>query len=137
MGITEMCPDGVIDLMESGMIDRQAQDDGSSAKPSWRLRWARSGSSTPFSKKPRALEPHSISYTNDPFVVAQSNHMVAMQQHHREWICDGGRTPYRFALQPSHAAGFSGRIRIQLLGAARSEADCRLQRCLQRRAAEA
>jgi len=73
---TEMCSDGVIDLMEAGVLtgERKSLHRGkavlSFALGSQRL--------FDFIRENPSFEFRSISYTNDPFVVAQNDRMVAI-----------------------------------------------------------
>jgi acyl-CoA hydrolase len=73
---TEMCSDGVIDLMEAGVLtgERKSLHRGkavlSFALGSQRL--------FDFVRENPSFEFRSISYTNDPFVVAQNDRMVAI-----------------------------------------------------------
>lgn len=73
---TEMCPDGVVDLIESGIIngERKTLHRGKSVV-SFVL-----GTQRLFDciHENPAFEFRSISYTNDPFVVAQNDRMVAI-----------------------------------------------------------
>jgi acyl-CoA hydrolase len=73
---TEMCPDGVVDLMESGVINgaRKSLHRGK-AVAAFVL-----GTQKLFDyiHENPSFEFRSISYTNDPFVVAQNDRMVAI-----------------------------------------------------------
>ena len=73
---TEMCPDGVIDLMESGVIngERKTLHRGK-AVAAFVLGTQRLFD---FIRENPSFEFRSISYTNDPFVVAQNDKMVAI-----------------------------------------------------------
>ena len=73
---TEMCPDGVVDLMEAGIIngDRKSLHRGK-AVTAFVLGTQRLFD---YIHENPAFEFRSISYTNDPFVVAQNNRMVAI-----------------------------------------------------------
>ena len=111
---TEMVPDGVIDLMESGVIngERKTLHRGK-AVAAFVL-----GSQRLFDyiHENPAFEFHSISYTNDPFVVAQNDRMVAingaLQVDMTGQVCADslGTRPY---------SGFGGQIDF-IRGAARS-----------------
>jgi acyl-CoA hydrolase len=71
-----MCPDGVVDLMEAGIIngDRKSLHRGK-AVTAFVLGTQRLFD---YIHENPAFEFRSISYTNDPFVVAQNNRMVAI-----------------------------------------------------------
>ena len=73
---TEMCPDGVVDLMEAGIIngDRKSLHRGK-AVTAFVLGTQRLFD---YIHENPAFEFRSISYTNDPFVVAQNDRMVAI-----------------------------------------------------------
>jgi acyl-CoA hydrolase len=73
---TEMCPDGVIDLMESGVMngERKTLHRGK-AVVAFVLGTQRLFD---FIHENPSFEFRSISYTNDPFVVAQNDRMVAI-----------------------------------------------------------
>jgi len=73
---TEMCPDGVIDLMESGVIngERKSLHRGK-AVAAFVLGTQKLFD---FIHENASFEFRSISYTNDPFVVAQNDRMVAI-----------------------------------------------------------
>ena len=74
---TEMCSDGVIDLMESGVHQLESASRCIAAR---RLRRSFSGPQRLFDfiHENPSFEFRSISYTNDPFVVAQNENMVAI-----------------------------------------------------------
>ena len=73
---TEMCPDGVIDLIESGVINGQRKSlHRGKAVASFVLGSRRLFD---FIHENASFEFRSISYTNDPFVVAQNDRMVAI-----------------------------------------------------------
>jgi acyl-CoA hydrolase len=111
---TEMCPDGVIDLMESGVMngERKSLHRGKAVAAfvlgSRRL--------FEFIHENPSFEFRSISYTNDPFVVAQNDRMVAinsaLQIDLTGQVCADslGTRPY---------SGFGGQIDF-IRGAARS-----------------
>lgn len=73
---TEMCPDGVVDLMESGIINgsRKSLHRGK-AVAAFVLGTQRLFD---YIHENPSFEFRSISYTNDPFVVAQNDRMVAI-----------------------------------------------------------
>jgi acyl-CoA hydrolase len=73
---TEMCPDGVVDLMEAGIINghRKSLHLGK-AVTAFVLGTQRLFD---YIHENPAFEFRSISYTNDPFVVAQNDRMVAI-----------------------------------------------------------
>ncbi len=73
---TEMCPDGVIDLMESGVINGE----GKSLHRGKAVAAFVLGTKRLFDyiHENSSFEFRSISYTNDPFVVAQNDRMVAI-----------------------------------------------------------
>ena len=112
---TEMCPDGVVDLMESGVMNGE------------RKTLHRGKAVVAFVLGTRRLfdyiddnpsfEFRSISYTNDPFVVAQNERMVAingaLQVDLTGQVCSDslGTRPY---------SGFGGQIDF-IRGAARSK----------------
>jgi acyl-CoA hydrolase len=112
---TEMCSDGVIDLMESGVMngDRKSLHRGKAVAAfvlgSKRL--------FDFIHENQSFEFRSISYTNDPFVVAQNDRMVAinsaLQVDLTGQVCSDslGTKPY---------SGFGGQIDF-IRGAARSK----------------
>jgi 4-hydroxybutyrate CoA-transferase len=112
---TEMCPDGVIELMESGVIngERKSLHKGKAVLSfvlgSQRL--------FDFLDENPSFEFRSISYTNDPFVVAQNDNMVAinsaLQIDLTGQVCADslGTRPY---------SGFGGQIDF-MRGAARSK----------------
>jgi acyl-CoA hydrolase len=112
---TEMCPDGVIDLMESGVIngERKSLHKGK-AVLSFVLGTQRLFD---FLDENPSFEFRSISYTNDPFVVAQNDNMVAinsaLQIDLTGQVCADslGTRPY---------SGFGGQIDF-MRGAARSK----------------
>jgi 4-hydroxybutyrate CoA-transferase len=111
---TEMCPDGVIDLMEAGIIngERKTLHRGK-AVASFVLGTRRL---IDFVHENPSFEFRSISYTNDPFVVAQNGRMVAingaLQVDLTGQVCADsiGTRPY---------SGFGGQIDF-IRGAARS-----------------
>jgi acyl-CoA hydrolase len=111
---TEMCPDGVIDLMESGVMngERKSLHRGK-AVVSFVLGSRRLFD---FIHENPSFEFRSISYTNDPFVVAQNDKMVAinsaLQIDLTGQVCADslGTKPY---------SGFGGQIDF-IRGAARS-----------------
>jgi len=111
---TEMCPDGVIDLMESGVMngERKSLHRGK-AVVSFVLGSRRLFD---FIHENPVFEFRSISYTNDPFVVAQNDKMVAinsaLQIDLTGQVCADslGTRPY---------SGFGGQIDF-IRGAARS-----------------
>jgi 4-hydroxybutyrate CoA-transferase len=73
---TEMCPDGVVDLIESGVINGQRKTlNRGKAVSSFVLGTKRLFD---FIHDNSSFEFRSISYTNDPFVVAQNDKMVAI-----------------------------------------------------------
>ncbi len=112
---TEMCPDGVIDLMESGVIngERKTLHRGK-AVVAFVLGTQRLFD---FIHENPSFEFRSISYTNDPFVVAQNDRMVAingaLQVDLTGQVCADslGTRPY---------SGFGGQIDF-IRGAARSK----------------
>src|ERR1019366_7776342 len=112
---TEMCPDGVIDLMESGVIngDRKSLHRGK-AVLAFVLGTRRLFD---FIHDNPSFEFRSISYTNDPFVVAQNVRMVAinsaLQVDLTGQVCADslGTRPY---------SGFGGQVDF-IRGAARSK----------------
>ncbi len=112
---TEMCPDGVIELMESGVIngERKTLHRGK-AVSSFVLGTQRLFD---FVDENPSFEFRSISYTNDPFVVAQNDRMVAingaLQLDLTGQVCADsiGTRPY---------SGFGGQIDF-IRGAARSK----------------
>ena len=112
---TEMCPDGVIDLMESGVIngERKSLHRGK-AVLSFVLGTRRLFD---FIHENPSFEFRSISYTNDPFVVAQNDRMVAinsaLQVDLTGQVCADslGTKPY---------SGFGGQLDF-IRGAARSK----------------
>jgi acyl-CoA hydrolase len=73
---TEMCPDGVVDLMEAGIINghRKSLHRGK-AVTAFVLGTQRLFD---YIHENQAFEFRSISYTNDPFVIAQNDRMVAI-----------------------------------------------------------
>jgi acyl-CoA hydrolase len=112
---TEMCPDGVIDLMERGVMNGQRKTlHRGKAVASFVL-----GSQQLFDfiNDNPSFEFRSISYTNDPFVVAQNERMVAingaLQVDLTGQVCADslGTRPY---------SGFGGQIDF-IRGAARSK----------------
>ena len=112
---TEMCSDGVIELMESGVLtgERKSLHRGKAVLSfvlgSQRL--------FDFIRENPSFEFRSISYTNDPFVVAQNDRMVAVnsaiQVDLTGQVCADsmGTTPY---------SGFGGQLDF-IRGAARSK----------------
>ena len=112
---TEMCPDGVIDLMEKGIINGERKSiHRGKAVAGFVL-----GTQRLFDyihENPR-FEFRSISYTNDPFVVAQNDRMVAinsaLQVDLTGQVCADslGTRPY---------SGFGGQLDF-IRGAARSK----------------
>ena len=116
---TEMCPDGVVDLMESGVINgRRKSLHRGKAVAAFVLGTQRLFD---FIHENPSFEFRSISYTNDPFVVAQNDRMVAinsaLQVDLTGQVCADslGTKPY---------SGFGGQIDF-IRGAARSEAEFR------------
>ena len=112
---TEMVPDGVVDLMESGVIngERKTLHRGK-AVVTFVLGTKRLFD---FIHENPAFEFRSISYVNDPFVVAQNDRMVAingaLQIDLTGQVCDDslGTRPY---------SGFGGQLDF-IRGAARSK----------------
>ncbi|MGA2674716.1 MAG: acetyl-CoA hydrolase/transferase C-terminal domain-containing protein [Terracidiphilus sp.] len=112
---TEMCPDGVIGLMESGVIngERKSLHRGKVVL-SFVLGTRRLFD---FIHENQSFEFRSISYTNDPFVVAQNDRMVAinsaLQVDLTGQVCADslGTKPY---------SGFGGQLDF-IRGAARSK----------------
>ena len=112
---TEMCPDGVIDLMEAGIIngERKTLHRGK-AVLSFVLGTRRLFD---YIHENPAFEFRLLSYTNDPFVVAQNDRMVAingaLQVDLTGQVCADsiGTRPY---------SGFGGQIDF-IRGAARSK----------------
>ncbi len=112
---TEMCPDGVVELMEVGRDQRRAQD----AAPRQGSGGVRAGHQAALRLRRRKSELRvpPISYTNDPFVVAQNDRMVAingaLQVDLTGQVCADsiGTRPY---------SGFGGQIDF-IRGAARSK----------------
>jgi 4-hydroxybutyrate CoA-transferase len=73
---TEMCPDGVVDLIEKGVINGQRKSiHRGKAVAAFVLGTRRLFD---FIHENSAFEFRSISYTNDPFVIAQNDRMVAI-----------------------------------------------------------
>jgi len=112
---TEMCPDGVIDLMESGVLNGDCKSlHRGKAVAAFVL-----GSQRLFDfiNDNPSFEFRSISYTNDPFVVAQNDRMVAinsaLQVDLTGQVCADslGTKPY---------SGFGGQLDF-IRGAARSK----------------
>lgn len=112
---TEMCSDGVIDLMESGVLNGERKSiHRGKAVLSFVL-----GSQRLFEfiRENPSFEFRSLSYTNDPFVVAQNDRMVAInsaiQVDLTGQVCADsmGTTPY---------SGFGGQLDF-IRGAARSK----------------
>ena len=111
---TEMCPDGVVDLMEAGVINGQRKSiHRGKAVAAFVLGTRRLFE---FIHENSAFEFRSISYTNDPFVVAQNDRMVAinsaLQVDLTGQVCADslGTKPY---------SGFGGQLDF-IRGAARS-----------------
>ncbi len=112
---TEMCPDGVMELMESGVMngERKTLHRGK-AVVAFVLGTQRLFD---FIRDNPSFEFRSISYTNDPFVVAQNDRMVAingaLQLDLTGQVCADsiGTRPY---------SGFGGQIDF-IRGAARSK----------------
>jgi len=112
---TEMCPDGVIDLMESGVLngERKSLHRGK-AVASFVLGTQRLFD---FIHENPSFEFRQIGYTNDPFVVAQNDRMVAinsaLQVDLTGQVCADslGTRPY---------SGFGGQLDF-IRGAARSK----------------
>jgi len=111
---TEMCPDGVVDLIESGVINGQRKSlNRGKAVSSFVLGTQRLFD---FIHDNASFEFRSISYTNDPFVVAQNDKMVAinsaLQVDLTGQVCADslGTKPY---------SGFGGQLDF-IRGAARS-----------------
>jgi 4-hydroxybutyrate CoA-transferase len=112
---TEMCPDGVIDLMESGVINGE----GKSLHRGKAVAAFVLGTKRLFDyiHENSSFEFRSISYTNDPFVVAQNERMVAinsaLQVDLTGQVCADslGTRPY---------SGFGGQLDF-IRGAARSK----------------
>ncbi len=112
---TEMCPDGVVDLMESGVIngERKTLHRGKSVV-AFVLGTRRLFD---FIDENPSFEFRSISYVNDPFVVAQNDRMVAingaLQIDLTGQVCADslGTRPY---------SGFGGQLDF-IRGAARSK----------------
>ena len=112
---TEMCSDGVIDLMEAGVLTGERKS----------LHWGKAvvsfvlGSQRLFDfvHQNPSFEFRSIAYTNDPFVVAQNDRMVAinsaLQVDMTGQVCSDslGTKPY---------SGFGGQLDF-IRGAARSK----------------
>jgi acyl-CoA hydrolase len=112
---TEMCPDGVIDLMESGIMngDRKSLHRGKAV-----LAFVLGSRKLfDFIHDNPTFEFRSLSYTNDPFVVAQNDRMVAinsaLQIDLTGQVCADslGTRPY---------SGFGGQLDF-IRGAARSK----------------
>jgi 4-hydroxybutyrate CoA-transferase len=111
---TEMCPDGVVDLMEAGIVNgaRKSLHRGK-AVAAFVLGTQRLFD---YIHENPSFEFRSISYTNDPFVVAQNERMVAinsaLQVDLTGQVCADslGTRPY---------SGFGGQIDF-IRGAARS-----------------
>jgi acyl-CoA hydrolase len=111
---TEMCPDGVVDLIEAGVINgRRKSIHRGKAVAAFVLGTRRLFD---FIHENSAFEFRSISYTNDPFVVAQNDRMVAinsaLQVDLTGQVCADslGTKPY---------SGFGGQLDF-IRGAARS-----------------
>jgi acyl-CoA hydrolase len=112
---TEMCPDGVIDLIESGVMNGQRKSlHRGKAVAAFVLGTQRLFD---FINDNPSFEFRSISYTNDPFVVAQNEKMVAinsaLQVDLTGQVCADslGTKPY---------SGFGGQLDF-IRGAARSK----------------
>ncbi len=112
---TEMCPDGVIDLMESGVINGEAKSlHRGKAVVAFALGTQRLFD---FIDENPSFEFRPIKYTNDPFVVAQNDRMVAingaLQIDLTGQVCADslGTRPY---------SGFGGQLDF-IRGAARSK----------------
>ena len=111
---TEMCPDGVVDLMEAGIMNGQRKSiHRGKAVAAFVLGTQRV---IDYVHENPAFEFRSISYTNDPFVVAQNDRMVAinsaLQIDLTGQVCSDslGTKPY---------SGFGGQLDF-IRGAARS-----------------
>ena len=112
---TEMCPDGVIDLMEAGIINGARK----TLHPGKVVAGFVLGTQRLFDfiHENPSFEFRSISYTNDPFVVAQNDRMVAinsaLQVDLTGQVCADslGTRPY---------SGFGGQLDF-IRGAARSK----------------
>ncbi len=112
---TEMCSDGVMELMESGVLNGERKSiNRGKAVLSFVLGSRRLFE---FIRENPSFEFRSISYTNDPFVVAQNDRMVAInsaiQIDLTGQVCADsmGTTPY---------SGFGGQLDF-IRGAARSK----------------
>jgi len=112
---TEMCPDGVIDLMESGVLNGERKSlHRAKAVASFVLGTQRLFD---FIHENPSFEFRQIGYTNDPFVVAQNDRMVAinsaLQVDLTGQVCADslGTRPY---------SGFGGQLDF-IRGAARSK----------------
>ena len=124
---TEMCSDGVIELMESGVLngERKSLHRGK-AVLSFVLG---SRNLFEFIRENPSFEFRPLSYTNDPFVVAQNDRMVAInsaiQVDLTGQVCADsmGTTPY---------SGFGGQWILFAEQRAR-KAECRSSRCRLRR----
>jgi acyl-CoA hydrolase len=111
---TEMCPDGVVDLIEAGVMNGQKK----SINRGKHVAAFVLGTQPLFDfiDENSAFEFRSISYTNDPFVVAQNDKMVAinsaLQVDLTGQVCSDslGTKPY---------SGFGGQLDF-IRGAARS-----------------
>jgi len=111
---SEMCPDGVIELMESGVINGQRKSiNRGKVVTAFVLGTKRLFD---FIHENASFEFRSVSYTNDPFVVAQNDRMVAinsaLQVDLTGQVCADsiGTKPY---------SGFGGQLDF-IRGAARS-----------------
>ena len=73
---SEMCSDGVIDLIEAGVINGERK----TLHPRQNRRRIRDGHAAALRLHPREpdVELHPTAYTNDPFVIAQNDRMVAI-----------------------------------------------------------
>ncbi len=112
---TEMCPDGVVDLMEAGILNGEAKSvHRGKAVAAFVLGTQRLFD---FIHDNSAFEFRPISYTNDPFVVARNDKMVAinsaLQVDLTGQVCADslGTRPY---------SGFGGQLDF-IRGAARSK----------------
>ena len=127
---TEMVPDGVIDLMESGVIngERKTLHRGK-AVVSFVLGTQRLFD---FIHENPAFEFRLISYTNDPFVVAQNDRMVAINGALQVDLTGPGLRRFDWARGPT--AALAGKW-ISFAARRARKAACRSSRCLRRRAA--
>ncbi len=112
---SEMCPDGIVPLIEAGVINGDAKP-SIAAKPSRASSWEPSASSISSTTIP-LFEFHPTQYVNDPFVIAQNDRMIAInsaiQVDLTGQVCADsiGATPY---------SGFGGQLDF-IRGAARSK----------------